>query len=163
MNWADWLIVGILAVSGIIGAVRGLVREVLALAVWAAAVWVGLQYSKELSVYFHDQIDVPSLRLVAAFAVLFVATVILGSLLTFLLGQLVSTSGLSGSDRLLGLVFGLARGAVLVAALVFAAGLTPLPHDPWWQQSGLIPPFQRLALWLKDQLPTDGVARYLKF
>ena len=54
---------------------------------------------------------------------------------------------------LLGMVFGVARGALLVCALVLLAGLTPFPQDPWWQDSVLVPYFEELALWLKDLLP----------
>jgi len=62
---------------------------------------------------------------------------------------------LTVGDRLLGLVFGFIRGAVLVCVLVILAGLTPLPQDTWWKQSRLLPPFQSLALWLKDRMPSN--------
>lgn len=162
MIWVDYAILGIVAVSGVIGLVRGLIREVLSLVVWGLAVWVGLSHAKGLAVYFEGSIEVPSLRLAAAFAILFFATVLLGSLVSYLIGQLVVRTGLGGTDRLLGLVFGLVRGSILVAVLVFAAGLTPLPEDPWWQRSQLIPPFQRLSLWLKGRLP-EGIAGHIDF
>jgi len=92
----------------------------------------------------------------------FFATLILGSLISFLLSQLIEKTGLTGSDRLLGMLFGIARGAVLVSLLVMLAGLTPLPEDPWWKQSLLIPPFQALAMWLKTHMPT-GLADYIHY
>jgi membrane protein required for colicin V production len=87
---------------------------------------------------------------------------ILASLIAFLLHKLVQSTGLTGTDRLAGMVFGIGRGVVAVAVLVLLAGATPLPADPWWKESALIPPFQSLALWLRDQLPSD-VGNYVKF
>jgi membrane protein required for colicin V production len=98
----------------------------------------------------------------ASFLTLFIATLIAGGLVGFLLGKLVDSTGLSGTDRLAGLLFGVARGMLIAAVLVLLAGVTPLPGDPWWKQSKLIPPFQSLALWLRDQLPA-GLASYVKY
>ena len=75
----------------------------------------------------------------------------------YLLAQLVNKTGLTGSDRFAGLLFGIGRGVLVVAVLVLLAGLTPLPQDPWWAESTLIGPFQNIALWLRDLLPA-GVA-----
>lgn len=160
--WVDYAIAGIIGISAIVGLVRGFIREAFALLTWAIAVWVGMQYSRDLSMLFQNAISYPSARIALAFAVLFFATLILGGLINFLLKQLVEKTGLSGSDRLVGMGFGIVRGAILVAVLVMLAGLTPLPEDPWWKQSLLIPPFQSLAVWLKDHIPSS-VAGYINY
>jgi len=72
------------------------------------------------------------------------------------------SSGLSGTDRVLGIVFGIARGALVVGVLVLVAGLTPLPQDPWWEQSVLLGRFEAMALWLRSYLPPE-VAAYFTF
>ena len=84
-----------------------------------------------------------------------IATLTVGGLVNYLIVQLVERTGMSGTDRLIGVFFGLARGALLVAILVLLAGLTPFPDEPWWQSSRLIPHFQQLALWLQSLLPND--------
>jgi membrane protein required for colicin V production len=93
---------------------------------------------------------------------LFVMTLVLGGLISFLLGVLVNKTGLTGTDRFAGMIFGIVRGMVVVSILVMLAGLTPLPEDSWWKESKLIPPFQSLALWLRDHIPS-GLAGYIKY
>ncbi|MDD1621741.1 MAG: CvpA family protein [Methylococcaceae bacterium] len=160
--WIDYAIAGIIAISAVMGLLRGFIKEAFALLTWIVAIWVGMQYSRDLSIILEKTITYPSARIAVAFAILFFATLILGGLINFLLSQLVEKTGLTGSDRLVGMGFGIVRGAVLVAVLVMLAGLTPLPEDPWWKQSSLIPPFQSLAVWLKDHIPS-GLAGYIKY
>jgi len=154
MIWVDYVIIGILGLSAMISLVRGFMREALSLAAWVLAFWVSWTFFRELAVQL-DWFSVPSVRLGAAFAILFIATLMVGALVNFLMGQLVDRTGLSGTDRLIGMFFGAARGAVLVAMLVLLAGLTPFPNDPWWGDSQLIEYFQELAIWLKELLPPD--------
>ena len=162
MIWVDYCLIGLIGLSAVMGLFRGLIREVFSLALWGAAIWFGLQYSRELSGLLDPAIPVPSGRIAVAFLGVFIATLLLGSLLGFFLGKLVSGSGLSGTDRLAGLVFGVLRGVLIGSVLIMLAGVTPLPEDPWWKQSKLIPPFQTLALWLRNQLPAD-LASHIKF
>ena len=154
MIWVDYVILGIIGLSALISLIRGFVREALSLVVWVAAFWVAWSFFRELAVHL-DWFAVPSVRLGVAFAILFVATLMVGALVNFLVGQLVEKTGLSGTDRLIGVLFGATRGAVLVAVLVLLAGLTPFPNDPWWRESQLIGYFQELAVWLKTLLPAD--------
>ncbi len=155
LSWVDYCIVGIIGLSGLISLTRGLVQEVFSLAAWGAAVWIGLRFSRDLSAYLGSAIPLPSARLAAAFGILFAVSLGLASLIAFMLNKLIRSTGLSGIDRLAGLVFGVARGALVVAVLVLGAGATPLPRDPWWKASKLIPPFQSLAFWLRGQIPPD--------
>ena len=162
MIWIDYAIIGLIAISAILGITRGFVREVFSIAAWVAAIWVGLSFSRELSFYLRTLIEHPAGRMAAAFAGLVVITLIVGGLVGFLVQQIINKTGLTGSDRLAGLVFGIARGMVVVAMLVLLAGLTPLPNDSWWRESTLIAPFQSLALWLRDQAPA-GVAGFVAY
>ena len=154
MIWIDYIILGIIGISTIISLIRGFVREALSLVVWVLAFWVAWTFFRELAVEL-GFFSVPSVRLGAAFAILFLTTLILGAIVNYLIGQLVDKTGLSGTDRLIGMLFGAARGGLLVAVLVLLAGLTPLPEDPWWQESRLLGYFQELATWLKTLLPED--------
>lgn len=162
MIWIDYAISAIILVSAFIGLLRGFIKEAFALLTWMIAIWVGMNYSRDFSVLLQNVIQYPSARIATAFAILFFTTLILGSLISFILKQLVESTGLSGSDRLLGMLFGVIRGAVLVSVMVMLAGLTPLPEDPWWKQSKLISPFQSLSVWLKDHIPSD-LAGYINY
>jgi membrane protein required for colicin V production len=160
MIWVDYVIVGIVGLSAVISLVRGFVREAISLVTWIAAFWIALLFFRDLAVHLEPWIEVQSLRLGAAFAILLLLSLLLGGVLGYLMGQLVDKTGLSGTDRLIGVLFGLARGAVLVAILVLLAGLTPFPDDPWWQSSRLIPYFQQLAVWLQSLLPPDIAGKF---
>ena len=160
MIWVDYVIVGIVGLSAVISLVRGFVREAISLVTWIAAFWIALLFFRDLAVQLEPWIEVQSLRLGAAFAILLLLSLLLGGALGYLMGQLVDKTGLSGTDRLIGVLFGLARGAVLVAILVLLAGLTPFPDDPWWQSSRLIPYFQQLAVWLQSLLPPDIAGKF---
>jgi membrane protein required for colicin V production len=135
MNWLDGVLVAIIAISALISLVRGFVKEVLSLAVWIAAVWVSVRYTEALAVYAQPYIGSPTLRLIAAFASLFIATLLIGALVNYLAAVLVGRTGLTGTDRAVGVVFGGLRGVVIVALLVLLAGLTAVPREVWWQNS----------------------------
>ena len=113
----DMAIFALIALSGIISVVRGLIKETM--------------------------ITLPSIRQMTAWGILFVSTLLLGSLLSFVLGKLVSSTGLSGTDKTLGLVFGVFRGFLIVLAIVIILPeLVPVSSDQWWTESKLIPIFQ---------------------
>lgn len=162
MIWIDYAILGLVGISLVIGLIRGFVKEAFSLAIWVVAIWVGLNFSRELSGFLSSMISLPSARIAAAFAILFFITLIIGAMIGFLLGELVKKTGLTGSDRFAGMLFGIVRGMVVVAVCVMLAGLTPLPEDEWWKESVLIPPFQSLAMWLRDLIPA-GVAGYVDY
>lgn len=155
MNWVDYFILGLIGLSLLVSLWRGFVKEALSLVTWIAAFLVALNFSDLLAERLTPWIELPSMRAAAAIAGLFVIVLIVGGLINFLIGELVKKTGLGGTDRVLGTVFGAARGVIIVGVLVMLAGLTALPQDPWWQDSALLPHFERLALWLADFLPAD--------
>lgn len=162
MNWVDYAILGVVLISAFISLVRGFVREALSLTGWIAAIWISLTFAGGLSGFFDSSIEDPTLRLIVAFAVLFVVTLIMSAVVNFFAAQLVQRTGLSGTDRFIGMVFGLLRGVLLIAILVLVAGMTTMPQSYWWKGSVFLDQFQALALWLRDFLPTSIVDN-LKF
>lgn len=162
MIWIDYAIIGLISISLLIGLFRGLIREAFALITWATAFWVGLNFSAPFSDLLKNAITIESARIAAAFATLFILTLIVGAIINHLLSALISKTGLTGTDRLAGLLFGIGRGAIIIVILVMLAGLTPLPESSWWVESQLIPHFQALAVWLNTHMP-DGIAGYLKY
>jgi membrane protein required for colicin V production len=160
MLWVDILIIAIIALSATISLIRGFVQEALSLATWIAAFTLAWLFFRPLSVQLTPWIDVPSIRLGVAYGLILILVLIIGAIINRFMKMLVSTTGLTGTDRLLGIFFGGARGAVIVAMLVLLAGLTPFPNDPWWHESRFIPYFQDMALWLKSYLPDDIASNF---
>jgi membrane protein required for colicin V production len=159
MNWIDYTILGVLGLSVLIGLWRGLVSEVLALAIWIAAFWVAWLLGPTLSARL-TMITLPALRVAAGYTLCFVLVLVLGAVLRHVVHRLLVSTGLSGTDRLLGMLVGVARGALLVCVLVFLCQFTSFTHDPLWRQSMLLPPFQRATIWLGQQVP-PGVREHL--
>ncbi|TVQ29796.1 MAG: CvpA family protein [Wenzhouxiangella sp.] len=153
MSTPDLVILGILLVSMIVSLFRGFIREVFSLLVWIAAVYCALQAAGPLAEQMDGWIEMPSARLVVAFVGVFVLVLVVGALVNYLLGKLVASTGLSGTDRLFGALFGALRGLAIVLAAVIIARFTPFPEDPWWQESRLLPEFERLAIWAVAQFP----------
>jgi membrane protein required for colicin V production len=149
------LIVGIILLSALVSLVRGFVREAFSLAVWVLAFWVSWSFFRDLAVPLQAWIGSPTVRLGIAFAALMIATLTVGGLVNYLIIQLVERTGMSGTDRLIGMIFGAARGVLLVAILVLLAGLTSLPREDWWLESTLVGYFQELSFWLRDLLPPE--------
>lgn len=160
MEYVDYAVLGIIIISILVGSLRGFIKEVFSLAVWAAAFLVAFQYSGALAMMLESHIELPSARTSLAFAGLFLSVLLVGGLITFLVAKLVEKTGLSGTDRLLGGVFGAFRGLILILFIMLVAGLTPIPKDPWWQQSRSIQSLMPLAEWSAQFLP-DYILEYM--
>lgn len=159
MIWVDYVIIGIIALSAIIGLARGLIREVLALGVWIAALLAAWFFYRPLADQLTPWLETPSLRMGVAVVLIVMGVLVVGAIIGWVLSLLVEKTGLTGTDRLLGMVFGAGRGAVVVALLVFLASLTPVVEDPWWAQSDLLPRFQLLADAMLDLVPPEVTQR----
>ncbi|KFE55726.1 CvpA family protein [Pseudomonas syringae] len=146
----DWAILGIVVISALISLKRGFVKEALSLVTWIIAGVVAWMFGAGLSVYLVNYIETPSFRVIAACTILFVATLLVGAMINFLIGELIRVTGLSGTDRFLGMVFGAARGGLLVVVAVGLLSLGPVQQDQWWQQSRLLPQFLMVADWSKN-------------
>lgn len=155
MTVVDWILLAIVLVSTAIALVRGFIREVISLITWIAAFGIALGFSQAAAVLVPDVVDIPSARVAIAFVALFVIVLILGGIINWAISRMVETTGLSGTDRSVGMVFGLLRGVLIVAGLLLLAGFTALPGESLWQDSLLIPHFQVVAQWLLAILPAD--------
>ena len=155
MIWIDYAILTIVGISGILSLMRGFIREILSLAGWIAAFWGALAFSGEAAPWLEAYVATPSTRLGIAFVAIFVGILLLSGIALRLVGLLVERTGMSGTDRTLGILFGVLRGVVVVGLLVLLGGLTPLPQDPWWRESTLLPHFERVADEIRVFLPSD--------
>jgi membrane protein required for colicin V production len=160
MNWFDLTILAVIALSALISLIRGFVKESISLITWIIAGILAFRYFTPMSEFLEPYVSSPMIRSVTGFAVLFVSTLIIGAIINFIMSQLVSKTGLSGTDKALGVVFGGARGILIVTMVVLLASLTPMPDAQWWQDSTLIEFFQQLAVWVKGIIPADAADNF---
>ncbi|MCG9598141.1 CvpA family protein [Vibrio sp. Isolate25] len=144
MNSLDIIILSVIGLSALISLIRGFAKEALSLVIWFGAFFIASQYYAKLAVYFSNIQD-DMFRNGAAIAALFVSTLIVGAIVNYVIAQLVQKTGLSGTDRVLGVVFGGLRGVLIVsAALFFMDAFTSFPDSEWWRSSQLVPEFSRI-------------------
>lgn len=154
MTEIDWIIIALLALSTIVGIMRGVLREVLAIAGWVVGILLAMNFSGELAA----QIPLESIgwlpRVMIAAVLIIVAVLFLCGLLGMILRRLLEVAAITFEDRALGAVFGLVRGVVVVCACVFLFGMPASVHDSrMWQQSVLIGPAETVIDWSMPYLP----------
>jgi membrane protein required for colicin V production len=162
MIWIDYVIIGLVFIAFITGFLRGFSLEFFSLIFWLLAIGVGLSFSREFSVFLESIISNPLPKIAASFLLLFLITLIVGSLIRVLLGESIKKTTLTFTDRLGGMIFGALHGMVVVVVLVMLAGLTPLPDDLWWKESKLLPSFQICVIWSRDHI-SSGLAEYIHY
>jgi len=151
MNSVDWSIVALIGISSIISAIRGVVKEVVSLLVWILAALIASIFHDQLAMLMVSLIETPMLRNFSAWVLVFLACLLIGSLVNYVLGKLVEVSGLSGTDRLLGIIFGIVRALVIVMVfLVIIPKIFPAAHTQWWIESTLIPYFYPYQGWAQE-------------
>ena len=156
MTIVDVGIISIIGILLVLGIVWGFLRVTVMLGTWFAAIIITINFAPNLSAaLLKPVIDSAALRLGIAMVILFVLTLMVGALINFLLRQVAGKAGLTGLDRVLGLLLGTALGTLIILVFVFFAGLTPLPRYQWWQTSMLLGYFEIMVRWVLDFLPTD--------
>lgn len=156
MNWIDFSILGIIVLSTLISLIRGFVKEAISLVVWFCAFIIANQFYPDLASLLTSISD-PMFRNGAAIAILFVATLIAGAIINFAIGKMVQATGLSGTDRVLGAVFGALRGVLIVSAILFFMDtFTAAANAEWWGNSLLIPEFAIIIEWFFEFMKTNS-------
>lgn len=161
MTWIDFVIIGVIFISCIISLIRGFVREALSLTGWVVSFLIAWRLHASFSTFLDSSIDNLNLRLIVAFFTLFTLSLVMFTVVNFFAGKIVQRTGLSGADRVIGVLFGFLRGIVLVSALVALAGLTQIPKTEVWQHSYLVIKFQAIAIWLTGFLPGDVAKNFV--
>jgi membrane protein required for colicin V production len=163
MNGFDLFLAAVLVVFVTIGAWRGFVREALALLTWIIGVVVAWWSAGMVSEHFTSVTDDPGVRRALAFALVFVAVFMVGTVAALLINRFVlANRSFRLPNTILGGLVGATRGMAIVVIAFMVAGLTPLPQRSWWRDATLVPYFERLALAASDYIPRD-VARHIRY
>ena len=151
----DWMLVAVLALSTLMGLWRGLVQEVLSLMGWITAFWVAQMQAPQVARWLPMSGSSDMLRYAAGFVVAFVAVLVLTALVSWLLRKFLSAVGLGPLDRLLGGVFGLTRGVVLLLAVTVVVAMTPMGESLAWREARGTPWLTQGVHGLKPLLPAE--------
>ncbi|HBA09865.1 MAG: colicin V production protein [Methylotenera sp.] len=162
MTIFDYIVLIIIGLSVILSVMRGMIREVLAIVGLVAAFYVGVTYTNQLLPMMPIDIPNDALRVLAAFLVLFLATLLLATLLGIALSAIFKKAGLGWLNRFLGALFGVARGLLIVCVIVFLAGLTDIPKDSRWRNAMFSAPIEALVLSLLPWVP-ESIAKHVKY
>jgi membrane protein required for colicin V production len=162
MTTFDYGILAIIGVSVLLSLMRGFLREMIGLVAWLVAFYVAQRYSVEVAPLLPQTMPNESLRMLAAFAAVFLCALLVTSLLGISLYALVRNVGLGPFDRTLGVFFGLARGILIVGVLVLLGGMTSLPERNDWRNAMFSAPLEAMVLWCKPWLPTE-ITDHLKY
>ncbi|RTL57998.1 MAG: CvpA family protein [Rhodocyclaceae bacterium] len=162
MTLFDYVVLGIIGASVLLGLWRGVVSELLALAAWVLAFFAARMMGATVAGWLGGVIADPLLRQGAGFVAVFVAVLVVVALVRLLLRELLRAVGLGLIDRMLGAVFGILRGLAVALAGVLAGGMTSLPKEAWWHDAMLAPPLETAVLAGKPWLPAD-VAKRIRY
>lgn len=162
MTLVDFAIVLIISILVVLGLIWGFIKIAMALGTWIAASIISFSFAPNLAASLLSSIENPAMRIAVAMGILFVLTIMLGALVSYMARQFITKTGLTGLDRVLGMAIGASLGLIVVVGLVFIAGLTPAPQNDWWESSALVGRFEHMAIWLQSYLPSD-VAKYFSY
>jgi membrane protein required for colicin V production len=162
MTVFDYAVLAAIAASLLLGMWRGVVSEVLALLAWVAAFFAARAFAPMLSPLFVRFTHEVAVQYVAAFIAVFVGVLVVFAIGRMVMASLLRAAGLGWADRLLGMVFGIGRGLLIVLAAVLLGGMTPLPREDWWRDAMLAPPLETAVVAGKPWLP-KAVAQRIRF
>ncbi len=153
MSPTDWMLLAIVAVSALLGLMRGFVGVVLSIVGWLLAGLAAFHYGAQSAQWLSDGAAPGWRHLFAGYGLSFIAVLVFVGLVGWMVRRMIHSAGLSGLDRALGFMFGLVRGGVIACVLVLAMGFTSMPREPGWRQSQIVPLLIPGAMWLRSWLP----------
>ncbi|MEI6300833.1 MAG: CvpA family protein [Betaproteobacteria bacterium] len=162
MTWFDYAALGVIGLSMVVGVFRGFAREVISLIGWIAAAIVASSVATQAAEWVPAAVSSPVARVALAFVIVFLAVIVVSALAGWLLASLIKAAGLGLADRILGALFGFARGALVVLVVVMLSGLTMLPREAFWREAVLSGPLETAVMAAKPLLPAE-LAQRMKF
>ena len=162
MTGFDYVAIGIVGFSLLFGLWRGVVGEIIALVAWGLAIVAAVEFGAMVGVRLFAGIGDPAVRTLVGCVVIFVGVLVTMSLVRMLINRMVKALGLSVSDRILGMIFGLLRGVLVCMVLVGLGGMTSAPTQAWWRGATLVAPLETAVLAIKPWLP-DDLAKRIRF
>ena len=162
MTIFDYVVIGIVGLSLLFGLWRGVVGEVLALIAWVVGIMAAVEFGTQVGQSLFTGLTDPAIRTLAGCVVIFVGVLVAMSLVRMVARSMVKALGLSVSDRLLGMVFGLARGGLVIMVLVGLGGMTAAPKQSWWKEASFSQPLETAVLVARQWLP-DDLAKRIRF
>ena len=157
MQTVDILILVVIALPAIVGVLYGFLNIAFSLLAWALAIGISVKLTGYFAPMLESHVDTPILRVILAFTGLFIVSLVILTIIGFLIVKLLGRTGLTATDRILGLFFGMGLGVIIVQVVVFMAGFTAIPEAPWWQRSLTMQPFERVSVWMGKYLPETMV------
>ena len=156
MTGADLFILAVVLASTLYGLMRGFVREAVSLVSWVAGIWAAWVFGPMVEPHLGGLLADPAVRPWVGRAVVLLAVVLLGAFIGLVLGHFTRSLGLGMLDRTIGILFGFARGMVLVGVIVICGELLHLNHERWWSHSKLIPYGETMGDWLRAMVGEQG-------
>jgi membrane protein required for colicin V production len=153
MNWIDISIITVVSISILTGLFRGFVKEAIALCTWIIAIWLAFQYTEVLDVYLKSYLQDETIRNIASFMLILIATLLLGSIVNAILSFILRKAGLGGTDRLLGMGFGLIRGVLIVSLIMLGIKMSSLPYQKYRTESKLYASLDPIVNTLYQHMP----------
>ena len=152
-HWIDYAIIAVVGLSVLTGLFRGFVKELIALCVWVLAIWLAVKYSSSFDTWLLPYIQDKTARSVVAFIGILLITIIIGGLFNAFLSFIMRRSGLSGTDRILGMCFGFVRGVFIVSLMMVVVKMSSTLPQEFTNQSQLYAKFDPLVNWLDGYMP----------
>lgn len=162
MTVFDYVVIGIVGLSLLFGLWRGVVSEILALVAWGLGIFAAIEFGAAVGSTVFTGLGDPAIRTLAGCVLIFVGVLVAMALVRLAVRSMVKALGLSVSDRLLGMVFGLVRGVLVTMVLVGLGGMTAAPKQPWWREATLAPPLETAVMVARNWLP-DELAKRIRF
>lgn len=162
MTVFDYLVIAIVGFSLLFGLWRGVIGEIIALLAWGLGIFAAIEFGGPVGNRLFAGISDPAVRTLAACVAIFVGVLVVMALIRLVISRMVKALGLTVSDRLLGMMFGIARGALVVLVLVALGGMTAAPKQPWWREATLAPPLETAVMVARQWLP-DDLAKRIRF
>jgi len=155
MTVVDVVVIFVICLSALFSLIRGFVKEAISLATWIIAIWLAATFASKLAAILPSGIESEAVRQTVGFGVLFVLTLMIGALVNKLVNQVVKKTGLSGADRIFGVVFGILRGGLIIIVFVVVGEMATLSETDWWQSSVLLQWFESAAIVVQEYIPED--------